>query len=86
MRIRYHKNFQKQVANLPAAQRERLKSAMKMFVVNPYDPELYNHPLTGEWRGHRSIVFGGDWRAHYIVLEDDEVLFVAVGMHSQLYK
>lgn len=28
-------------------------------------PALYNHSLTGEWAGYRSIAFGGDWRAHY---------------------
>jgi addiction module RelE/StbE family toxin len=49
------------------------------------DPGLYNHPLTGEWTGYRSIAFGGNWRAHYKVV-NDEAIFVACGTHGQLYK
>ena len=85
MRIRYHKSFQKQVVKLQSAQVKRLKTALKLFEVEPNHPELYNHTLTGEWSGHRSIAFGGDWRAHFKVV-DDTVIFVAVGTHSQLYK
>jgi len=86
MVIRYHKDFKKQAAKLRPAQQERLKIALKKFEVNPNDPELNNHPLTGEWQGHRSISFGGDWRAHLIMLSDDDVILVAAGTHSQLYK
>jgi len=52
---------------------------------NPYHPDLYNHPLAGEWIGYRSISFGGDWRAHYKMV-DEIAIFVACGTHSQLYK
>jgi mRNA interferase YafQ len=58
---------------------------LALFKVQPYHPDLYNHPLTGNWEGHRSISFGGDWRAHYILKNRDEALFVAIGTHSQLY-
>lgn len=86
MVIRYHKDFKKQVAKLQPTQRDRLKVALSKFVANPNDPSLYNHPLYGEWVGHRSISFGGDWRAHLIMVSDDEAIFVAAGTHSQLYK
>ena len=86
MRIRYHKSFQKQVVRLLPAHLKRLKTALKLFELESNHPELYNHPLTGEWSGHRSIAFGGDWRAHFKIVDDDTVIFVAVGTHSQLYK
>ena len=87
MRLRYHKNFHKQYKKLRPAQQKRLKTAVKLFGINPHHPELYNHSLSGEWLGYRSISFGGDWRAHYITdNDDDEALFVAVGTHAQLYK
>ena len=85
MKVRYLKSFQKQVIKLQPAQVKRLKVALQLFMVEPNHPELYNHPLTAQWRGHRSIAFGGDWRAHYKMNEDTAV-FVAVGTHSQLYK
>jgi len=63
-----------------------LKETLELFLTNPADPTLYNHPLVGEWSGHRSISFGGDWRAHYMQISDGEAFFVAIGTHSQLYK
>lgn len=86
MIIDFHKSFHKQATNLKQAQKKRLKDALLLFAEEPYHPDLYNHPLTGEWTGFRSISFGGDWRAHYKIVDDTIVLFVAVGTHSQLYK
>lgn len=86
MRIILHKSFQKDIQDLKPAQKRRLKKVLLVFEANPAHPSLYNHPLTGEWKGYRSIAFGGDWRAHYIEQGDDTVLFVAIGTHSQLYK
>lgn len=86
MRIRRHKSFEKDYLKLKSAQRDRLKKAFKIFINEPMHPDLYNHPLTGEWKGYRSISFGGDWRAHYKVVDENTVLFVAAGTHSRLYK
>ena len=85
MILRRHKSFEKDYLKLKPAQRKRLKKAFILFVNDPMHPDLYNHPLTGEWTGYRSIAFGGDWRAHYKVVEN-EAVFVACGTHSQLYK
>ena len=86
MRLTYHSKFKKQYKKLRPAQRDRFAKALILFEVEPNHPDLYNHPLTGEWKGHRSISFGGDWRAHYIPKDKDVALFVAIGTHSQLYK
>jgi mRNA interferase YafQ len=86
MIIDFHKSFHKQATSLKPAQKKRLKEVLLLFADEPHHPELYNHPLTGEWTGFRSISFGGDWRAHYRIIDDATVLFVAVGTHSQLYK
>jgi addiction module RelE/StbE family toxin len=56
--------------------------ALAVFVNKPHHPSLYNHPLTGQWVGHRSLSFGGDWRAHYLLKGNDMALFVAVGTHA----
>lgn len=86
MLVTYHPHFKKQYKKLRPAQRKRFADALILFVSQPYHPELYNHPLKGRWKGHRSIAFGGDWRAHYLPKGKDEALFVAVGTHGQLYK
>ena len=85
MRLQYHRSFQKDVIKLKPSQLERLQRALELFEQQPYHPDLYNHALTGEWAGYRSIAFGGDWRAHY-KLVGDVAIFVTVGTHSQLYK
>ena len=86
MQLTYHSKFKKQYKKLRPAQRERFAKALALFKAEPYHLDLYNHPLTGAWKGHRSISFGGDWRAHYLPKGKDEALFVAVGTHNQLYK
>jgi addiction module RelE/StbE family toxin len=86
MIINFHKSFLKDVAQLKLAQKKRLKKALLLFENSPNHYSLYNHSLTGEWKGHRSISFGGDWRAHYIQQDKNTVQFLAIGTHSQLYK
>ena len=86
MNIDFHKSFHKQAKDLKPEQKQRLKKALLLFESNPSHLDLYNHSLTGKWKGHLSISFGGDWRMHYRVVDDDSVLFLAVGTHSQLYK
>ncbi len=86
MKLRYHKTFQGQLLKLKPAQLRRLRKALHLFEIEPYHPSLYNHALTGQWAGHRSIAFGGDWRVHYKMIDKNTMLFVAVGTHSQLYK
>ncbi len=86
MKTAFHKQFMKQYAKLPKAQKERFEKAIILFRHQPNHADLYNHQLTGQWKNHRSIAFGGDWRAHYIEQTDGSALFVAIGTHSQLYK
>lgn len=87
MIIKLHKDFIRQAASLKPAQKKRLEEAMKMFQKQPKHPDLYNHPLTAEWKGYRSIAFGGNWRAHFELTDNETVAwFVACGTHNQLYK
>lgn len=85
--LKFHKDFTRQAANLKPAQKRRLQAALKLFQKESQHSSLYNHPLTGEWKGYRSISFGGDWRAHFELTDGDRVAwFVALGTHNQLYK
>jgi len=86
MKLTYHPKFKKQYAKLKPAQKERFAKALALFKVQPFHPSLYNHPQKAQWKGHRSIAFGGDWRAIYLPKGQDEAFFVTVGTHSQLYK
>jgi len=86
MIIGFHKTFDKQFKLLSHTQKERAKKSLLLFQREPLHPSLRNHPLKGAWHLYRSISVGSDLRLHYRQIDDSEVLFVAVGTHSQLYK
>jgi mRNA interferase YafQ len=41
----------------------QLKEAMMLLIANngPLGPEWLDHPLTGNWEGHRECHIGGDF-------------------------
>lgn len=85
MRVGYHKRFNNHLKKLSVPQRKNIKEAIELFLDNPHSLQLRNHLLRGKWLGYRSISAGGDLRLHYRPVDDDAVLFVAAGTHSQLY-
>ena len=86
MKTIFYKQFVKQYTKLPDQGKKRFEKAIILFRHEPKSLVLYNHPLSGAWKGHRSIAFGNDWRAHYILKDENTALFVAIGTHAQLYK
>ena len=55
-------------------------------MINPYDKDLYNHPLKGDKRGKRAIAAGNNLRL--VFKEQNEyvkILFLSVGNHNQVY-
>ena len=50
-------------------------------------PRLRNHALSGNWRGHRELHVQPDWLLVYKLLpENNVVIFVRLGSHSELFK
>lgn len=86
MTVDFHKSFDEQFKKLSTKQKIKVKQTLEIFIEKPDDTTLRNHPLKGEWIKYRSISAGGDLRLHYRVINDNAVIFVAVGTHSQLYK
>jgi addiction module RelE/StbE family toxin len=86
MQIDFSKQFSKQFEKLPLKKQVAARAAVNMFLQNTGAPSLRNHALKGRWQGHCSISAGGDLRIHYKDVGDNNILFVAVGTHSQLYK
>ena len=85
MRIRFHKNFEKKYAKLRAAQKKKFKERRDMFLDNPFNPLLHNHPLQGKFTGYRSINITGDLRALYTLANNGTVIFIDIDIHSNLY-
>lgn len=68
----------------------RLKEAMTLLTANngPLSAEWLDHPLTGEWAGHRECHIGGDFLLIYTLDDSGKyglVVFVRSGTHSELF-
>lgn len=68
----------------------RLKEVMLLLIANhaPLGPEWLDHPLKGDWAGHRECHIGGDFLLAYKV--DDggkvgQIVCVRAGTHADLF-
>ena len=89
----YTKEFLKDWKRLSHSGRynlNQLKEAMALLVANdgPLPPEWLDHPLSGEWAGHRECHIGGDFLLVYCLDETGKtsmVVFVRSGTHAELF-
>lgn len=68
----------------------RLKEAMLLLIANaaPLGAEWLDHPLSGNWVGHRECHIGGDFLLAYKLDDTTKhglVVFVRAGTHSELF-
>ena len=80
-----HKNFKKQFKKIPLKVQEQFFERLDLFVSNKFHPLLNNHPVDAAYPGWRSINITGDYRALYEPKDDNFVVFMKIGTHSQLY-
>jgi mRNA interferase YafQ len=85
MTIIFHRTFEKQLHKLAMGERERFRERLKIFLADPFSARLNNHPLKGKYVNYRSINIGGDLRAVFKFMDDDECIFTKIGTHSELY-
>ena len=69
----------------------RLKEAMLLLIANegPFGPEWVDHPLGGDWEGHRECHIGGDFLLVYKLDDSGKhglIIFVRAGTHSDLFE
>jgi mRNA interferase YafQ len=88
----YTKQFLKDWERLSRSGRydmRRLKEAMLLLINDrPLGPEWSDHPLKGEWAGHRECHVGGDFLLVYSVDDSGkagQVIFVRAGTHAELF-
>ena len=64
---------------------------MSLLIANddPLGPEWLDHPLNGDWLGHRECHIGGDFLLAYKLdgsRKTDLVVFVRAGTHAELFE
>lgn len=85
MIIKSTSTFKKQYKKLPSKFQQQFDSRLRLFVSDPTDPRLRNHPLKGAYGGYWSLDVNGDLRALYRRDGDEIIIFGLIGTHSQLY-
>ena len=89
MKIQFSSYFHRKIKKEDVRIQKSFKEALRLFMLNPFDPLLDNHPLRNLWKGCRSIDITADYRAIYEEInEDDNVIahFITIGTHKELYK
>lgn len=86
MKLRFHRNFEKQFKKLREKGKKRAKERLALFLDDEFNLLLNNHPLRGKFQGYRSINIAGDLRAVYKFQKPDTCIFVAIGTHGRLYE
>ena len=90
----YTKGFLKDWERLSRSGRydlTRLKEAMLLLIANDalLGPEWLDHPLGGNWAGHRECHIGGDFLLLYRLADVGKyglVVFVRAGTHAELFE
>ena len=65
-----------------------LKAAMSLLIANegPLPPEWRDHELQGRFEGCRECHAGGDLLLIYKLADDESIMFVRSGTHSELFE
>lgn len=80
----YIKSFKKRIrnnSNLVLKTKQRIK----LFDQNPRNPIIKDHQLTGDKKELRAFWITGDVRIIYFTVSKNEVLFIDIGTHNQVY-
>ena len=85
MNLLFHKKFKKEYKTLRKGERIKVQARLEIFVANPYQAVLNNHPLKGKYEGYRSLSMAHDLRAIYKMISKDTAYFITLGTHTELY-
>jgi addiction module RelE/StbE family toxin len=88
-RVLLSRDFIKLYKKADVRLKKSIDEKLRLFVKNPFELGLDNHPLRDEWEGHRSIDITTDYRAIYKEVREGEkikALFKAFGTHKELYR
>ncbi|MFH1780496.1 MAG: type II toxin-antitoxin system mRNA interferase toxin, RelE/StbE family [Candidatus Nealsonbacteria bacterium] len=86
MKIRFHNNFERQYRKLMHNAQSQVRKRLVLFSQDEFNPILNNHPLSGKYKGYRSVNITGDIRALYKYQNPSICIFVIIDSHSNLYK
>ncbi len=88
MKIKLHPRFKKSYKVRISTNKKlviQVEARMNLFKTDPNNPILKNHQLVGAKRKLCSFSISGDMRIIYMAVDRDEVIFLDIGSHNQVY-
>jgi len=86
MQIRISPKFEKNYRRLPKRVQEKAKEKESIFRRNPFDPQLKTHKLSGKDKECWAFWITHSYRIKFIFLSNEEILFLDIGTHNNIYK
>lgn len=83
--IYYSSRFKKSFKKIPYEVIEILTQKQSLFIINPFNPALKTHKLTGKLSQYHSFSITNSYRIIFEFLNKDKVVFVNIGTH-EIYK
>jgi len=83
--IYFSPRFKKSIHKIPLDVIEVLTVKQSLFVVNPFNPALKTHKLTGKLNQYYSFSITNSYRIIFEFLNKNKVIFVNIGTH-EIYK
>ena len=86
--IRLHRRFEKSFKSRILQNLTLLKKTQErilLFQKDPMNPIIKDHELKGSQHGDRAFSITGDIRIVYRKILENEVLFLDIGSHNQVY-
>lgn len=65
--------------------KKRFWKTLKSFSINPFNPLLKTHKLTGRLQGLWAFSVSNDCRIIFRFLSDNEILLIDIGSHDEVY-
>jgi addiction module RelE/StbE family toxin len=85
MELHYSSSFKKQYKKLPVKIREQFKTRLIPFVQDQNSPRFRIRKLNGAYEDLWSMNIAGDFRAVFDKINENMILFEAIGTHGELY-
>ena len=86
MKVGISTHFEKRLKKLSAQERIILDERTDWFVADKSDPRLKVHALAGRLKGYFSFSISYKKRVKFKFVSDEEVIFVDVGLHEEVYR
>jgi len=80
----FKRSYKKRVRN-NSRLKKKFREKMKIFLENPFFPQLRTHKLSGKLAGQWAFSIDDDCRIVFEFVGKDQVLLIDVGSHDEVY-